>query len=69
MKKVFISFFIVSFLVQATFTALAQEAIKDTSYWKKASQFGLNLSQGTFSGSWQGGVRWSILDGQFTLQV
>ncbi len=55
MKKVFISFFIVSLLLQATFTALAQEAIKDTSYWKKASQFGLNLSQGTFSGSWQGG--------------
>ncbi len=37
-----------------TFMSIAQEAVKDTS-WKKSSQFGLNLSQGTFSGSWQGG--------------
>ncbi|MDF7816376.1 DUF3078 domain-containing protein [Runella sp. MFBS21] len=37
-----------------TFMSMAQEAVKDTS-WKKNSQFGLNLSQGTFSGSWQGG--------------
>lgn len=45
-------FFVVCFFVKVTF---AQEAVKDTSYWKKASQFGLNLSQGAFSGSWQGG--------------
>lgn len=36
-------------------TVSSQEAIKDTSYWKKASKFGLNLSQGTFNESWQGG--------------
>ncbi|MFN8345441.1 MAG: DUF3078 domain-containing protein [Spirosomataceae bacterium] len=52
MKKTAILFFISGLLSQAS---LAQEAVKDTSYWKKASQFGLNLSQGTFSGSWQGG--------------
>jgi len=55
MKNFLTSFLIAVFLVQTTLTALAQEAVKDTSYWKKASQFGLNLSQGTFSGSWQGG--------------
>mgnify|MGYP001810426836 CR=1 FL=1 len=38
-----------------SFEASSQEALKDTSYWKKASKFGLNLSQGTFSESWQGG--------------
>ncbi|WP_428667964.1 DUF3078 domain-containing protein [Runella sp.] len=44
------------FLCIFSFSASAQEeAVKDTSYWKKASKFGLNLSQGTFSNSWQGG--------------
>jgi hypothetical protein len=42
-------------LILSNLSSIAQEAVKDTSYWKKASQFGLNLSQGTFSGSWQGG--------------
>ncbi len=29
---------------------------KDTSYWKKASNFGINFSQGSFSESWVGGA-------------
>ncbi|MEZ4900674.1 MAG: DUF3078 domain-containing protein [Spirosomataceae bacterium] len=33
----------------------AQEAVKDTSYWKKASQFGINFNQGSFSSNWAGG--------------
>jgi hypothetical protein len=56
MKK--LSFFFTNVFVLLLSTVVAskaQEAVKDTSYWKKASQFGLNLSQGSFSGSWQGG--------------
>lgn len=55
MKK--ISFWVTTFIavIFVNLFSIAQEAVKDTSYWKKASQFGLNLSQGTFSGSWQGG--------------
>lgn len=34
----------------------AQEAQKDTSYWKKASQFALNFNQGSFSNFAAGGV-------------
>jgi hypothetical protein len=50
-----------------TLSAMAQEAVavKDTSYWKKASQFGLNLSQGTFSESWTGGGVSNIAFGLF----
>ncbi|MCP1386046.1 DUF3078 domain-containing protein [Runella salmonicolor] len=48
---------ILTFWVSCFFSlaSLAQEAPKDTSYWKKASKFGLNLSQGTFNDGWQGG--------------
>lgn len=52
-KTTFIYFFILFVIAQAQ--AQQAAAPKDTSYWKKASQFGINLSQGTFSGSWQGG--------------
>lgn len=46
---------LVVMIALTTLGAWAQEAVKDTSYWKKKSQFGVNLSQGTFSNSWQGG--------------
>lgn len=46
---------LVVMMALTTLGAWAQEAVKDTSYWKKKSQFGVNLSQGTFSNSWQGG--------------
>lgn len=49
------SILILCFACLFPLTASAQEAVKDTSYWKKASKFGLNLSQGTFNESWQGG--------------
>jgi hypothetical protein len=52
MKRIVTLWFLVCCFTQVTF---AQEAVKDTSYWKKKSQFGVNLSQGTFSDSWQGG--------------
>ncbi|SDM80386.1 DUF3078 domain-containing protein [Siphonobacter aquaeclarae] len=35
--------------------AVAQEMPKDTTYWKKKKEFGLNFNQGSFSNSWQGG--------------
>lgn len=47
--------FTLCFACLFSLNASAQEALKDTSYWKKASKFGLNLSQGTFNESWQGG--------------
>lgn len=34
---------------------MAQEAKKDTSYWKNASQFAFNFNQGAFSSNWVGG--------------
>ena len=46
---------LVVMMALTTLGTWAQEAVKDTSYWKKKSQFGVNLSQGTFSNSWQGG--------------
>lgn len=46
---------LVLMMALTTLGTWAQEAVKDTSYWKKKSQFGVNLSQGTFSNSWQGG--------------
>ncbi|MCU0341987.1 MAG: DUF3078 domain-containing protein [Spirosomaceae bacterium] len=54
MKKQLFVYIVVVFTI---FQAHAQDAAapKDTSYWKKESQFGINLSQGTFSSSWQGG--------------
>ena len=34
---------------------VAQEAKKDTSYWKNTSQFAFNFNQGAFSSNWVGG--------------
>ena len=47
--------------VALVLNATAQDATlaavkKDTSYWKKASNFGINFSQGSFSESWVGGA-------------
>jgi Protein of unknown function (DUF3078) len=52
MKKVLLT---TLFALISSLFLQAQEAKKDTSYWKKASNFGVNLSQGTFSDAWQGG--------------
>ncbi len=38
---------------------------KDTSYWKKKTEFGANLNQGTFSSNWTGGAVSSIAFGVF----
>jgi Protein of unknown function (DUF3078) len=51
MKKIIFSLSLFTVVI----TTQAQEVKKDTSYWVKASKFGINLSQGTFSDSWQGG--------------
>jgi hypothetical protein len=52
--------FISLLLSVSMLTAYSQEtitaAVKDTSYWKKASQFGINFNQGSFSDTWQGGA-------------
>lgn len=56
MRKVvftIITLFALTFILKPT---MAQEAVKDTSYWKKKSQFGLNLNQGSFSNFVAGGV-------------
>lgn len=55
MKKIVTVFTLCALITIIGFSSYAQEAAKDTSYWKTASQFGVNLSQGSFSGSWQGG--------------
>jgi hypothetical protein len=38
---------------------------KDTSYWKKKTEFGANLNQGSFSSNWTGGAVSSIAFGVF----
>ncbi|MFN4145051.1 MAG: DUF3078 domain-containing protein [Runella sp.] len=55
MKKLYLGYILCLFCSIMAQIAIAQEAVKDTSYWKKASQFGANISQGTFSDGWQGG--------------
>lgn len=43
---------------------LAQnEMPKDTSYWKKKTEFGANLNQGSFSSNWTGGAVSSVAFG------
>ncbi|MGC5198821.1 DUF3078 domain-containing protein, partial [Aphanothece microscopica] len=45
-------------------TLLAQnEMPKDTSYWKKKTEFGANLNQGSFSSNWTGGAVSSVAFG------
>lgn len=53
MKKNILSLFALSLLI--TTNLFAQEAKKDTSYWKKKTQFGANLNQAGFSDSWAPG--------------
>jgi hypothetical protein len=43
-----------------TSNLFAQEAKKDTSYWKKKTQFGANFNSGGFSGAWSAGGQKSI---------
>ncbi|MCU0338722.1 MAG: DUF3078 domain-containing protein [Spirosomaceae bacterium] len=54
MKK---QLFVYIITLLAVLQAYAQDAAapKDTSYWKKASQFGVNLNQGAFSSNFVGG--------------
>jgi len=43
---------------------LAQnEMPQDTSYWKKKTEFGVNLNQGSFSSNWTGGAVSSVAFG------
>jgi hypothetical protein len=50
------------FLFISSFMAYGQ---KDTSYWKKALQTGINLNQASFSDNWKGGGNNSIAIGLF----
>ncbi len=52
------SIFTLLCIATITFSSNAQDvaAKKDTSYWTKASQFGINFNQGSFSDTWQGGA-------------
>jgi len=54
MKKINI-ILLVFLLFLSALASFAQEAVKDTSYWKKGSQFGINFNQGSFSNNWAGG--------------
>jgi hypothetical protein len=53
MKKQILSLIALSLFI--TSNLFAQEAKKDTSYWKKKTQFGANLNQAGFSDSWAPG--------------
>lgn len=65
MKKISVLFFTLVFCGQVFAQDDSSLTPKDTSYWLKETQGGLNLNQASFSGNWQGGGVNSVALGVF----